>query len=116
MFYDSKKEPVVRSVKLCRSSCPAACSQLLHETLSGRVGFTSTSERVGGSHSLMFNPKNPLQAALIFTAGIGIVGLTILDIHRVTKQNEQPMTEEQIEALQEFGNEARRRAAGMSPP
>ena len=63
----------------------------------------------------MFNPKNPLQAALIFTAGIGIIGLTILDIYRVTKQNEQPMTEEQIEALQKFGNEARRRAAGMSP-
>lgn len=63
-------------------------------------------------HGHMFDPKSPLQAGLIFAAGLLVIGWTTLDINRVSRQNERPLTEEQLQALQKFGQEAKRKAFG----
>lgn len=60
----------------------------------------------------MFDPKTPQQAGLIFAAGLLVIAWTTLDIQRVTKQNEQPLSEEQLQALQRFGDEAKQKAFG----
>ena len=64
------------------------------------------------SQRRMFNPKTPLQAGLIFLGGIVFIAWTTNDVYRTSKQNSQALTPEQLRALQDFGNEARRQAAG----
>lgn len=61
----------------------------------------------------MFDPKTPLQAGLIFCGGIAVIAWTILDVRRVTLQNDQPLTKQQRETLQAMGTEARKKADGV---
>lgn len=61
----------------------------------------------------MFNPKTPLQAGAIFAAGILFIAWTTLDIHRVSRQNEQPLTEEQLLVLRHLRNESLQKSASM---
>ena len=60
----------------------------------------------------MFNPKTPVQAGLIFAAGLAVIAWTTNDVYRTSKQNAQGLNPEQMKALQDFGNEARKKAAG----
>lgn len=61
----------------------------------------------------MLNPKTPLQAGLVFAAGLVVIVWTTNDVYRTSKQNSQGITPEQMKALRDFGNEARRHAAGQ---
>lgn len=60
----------------------------------------------------MFDPKSPLAAAAIFTAGIAIIGYTILDVNRSLQQNSEPVTQEQQAALNSQFRESGRNVAG----
>lgn len=61
----------------------------------------------------MLNPKTPFQAGAIFVAGLVVIAWTTNDVYRTSKQNSQALSAEQLKALQDFGNEARRKAAGI---
>lgn len=61
----------------------------------------------------MINPKTPLQAATIFLGGTAVIAWTSLDVYRVSKQNEQVLTPQQLKELQDFGNDVRRQATGI---
>lgn len=65
-------------------------------------------------HFMMLDPKTPLQAGAIFTAGILVIAWTTLDINRVSRANERPLSQEQLEALQRLSQDAKHKAFGTA--
>lgn len=51
---------------------------------------------------MLNSPKTPLNAVLIFFAGIGVIAYTTLDVQRSMRANEAPLTPEQRAAFEEF--------------
>mmetsp|Transcript_11143 Transcript_11143/g.13177 ORF Transcript_11143/g.13177 Transcript_11143/m.13177 type:complete len:80 (+) Transcript_11143:30-269(+) len=57
----------------------------------------------------MIHPKTPQGAAFIFLVGCGVVAITSYDVHKKMQLNSQPVTEEQIQALNSFKKDLERK-------
>ncbi|CAN6211343.1 unnamed protein product [Urochloa humidicola] len=75
----------------------ASCFRYSVVATQHRSGQRQQHEAVGEAHVF------PRQIAL-FAAGLLFFGATTYDVHRSIKNNEQPPTREQMEALQDYIN------------